>query len=118
MPLVVAGLTAASYGGDLFLVEPDGPCLECFSRAQADGRVADPPAGERSVETPIGCRHPAFAGAGFEATELAAQATRAAVRATRLSSYPETDSNWLVLNFRGEPHYQEGRLEPYSDCEH
>lgn len=118
VPFVAAGLTAASYGGDLFLLEPDGACLDCFLRAQGDGRVLEPPAGKRSVETPIGCRHPAFAGAGFEATELAAITARTAVRATGLSNYPKTDSNWVVLDFRAQPHYQEGRLEPGAGCTH
>jgi molybdopterin/thiamine biosynthesis adenylyltransferase len=118
VPLVVAGLTAGAHGGDLLLIEDDGPCLECFLDAQEEGRVPRPPRGEPGEETPIGCRDAAFTGAGFEATELAAIATRAAVRAIGLTQYPDTSSNWIVLNYRGEPHYQEGRLNLDADCEH
>jgi molybdopterin/thiamine biosynthesis adenylyltransferase len=118
VPFVVAGLTAASYGGDIFLLEPAGACLDCFLLAQGDGRLPQPPAGERSVETPIGCRHPAFAGAGFEATELAAITARMAIRASGRTNYAPSDSNWVVIDFRGQPHYQEGRLEPDADCSH
>jgi molybdopterin/thiamine biosynthesis adenylyltransferase len=112
--LIVAGLTAASYGADLFVIAADGPSLDRFLEAQADGLIDQPPEGEPSEVTPIGCRDPAFTGAGFEAAELAAITVRAAVRATALTEYPDSASNWIVLNFRGEPHYQEGQLEPDS----
>lgn len=116
VPVVVAGLTAASYGADVLTIRPDGPCFDCFPLAQDDGSMSRPPAGSRSAVTPIGCRHPAFVGAGFEATELAAIATRAAVRATGLTDYPSTTSNWVVLDFRGDPHYQEGKLDVHPEC--
>jgi molybdopterin/thiamine biosynthesis adenylyltransferase len=114
LPLIVAGLTAGSYGADLFVVAPDGPSIDAFLEAQAaeDGPIPPPAAGEVSEETPIGCRHPAFTGAGFEVTELAAIAARKAIQTTSLTGYPPSSSNWIVLNFRGDgPHYQEGRLE-------
>jgi hypothetical protein len=61
--------------------------------------------------TPIGCRDPAFTGAGVEATELAAITARMAIRATGLTDYPSASANWIVVSFRSDPHYQEGRLE-------
>lgn len=115
--LIVAGLTAGSYGADAFIVAPGGARLDCFPRAQADGRIPRPPEGERSAVTPIGCSHPAFAGAGFEATELAAVVARRALQATGATSYPVTDSSWIVLDFRGGPHFRQGRLEQGPDCE-
>jgi molybdopterin/thiamine biosynthesis adenylyltransferase len=112
LPLLVAGLTAASHGGDLFVILPDGPSFEKFLEAQRDGGpIPAPPAGEPSEVTPIGCRDPAFTGAGFEATELAAITARSAIRATGLTDYPTAGANWIVVSFRGDPHYQEGRLE-------
>lgn len=114
VPLIVAGLTAASHGADLFIITADGLSLDRFLEAQAGGLIDQPPEGEPSEITPIGCRDPAFTGAGFEAAELAAITVRAAVRATALTEYRENASNWIVLNFRGEPHYREGHLEPDS----
>jgi molybdopterin/thiamine biosynthesis adenylyltransferase len=118
VPLIVSGLAAAAHGADLFAVTPEGPCFDCFIEAQGDERIPRPPAGEPSEVTPIGCRDPAFTGAGFEATELAAITARAAVRTTGLTDYPVMTSNWVVLDFRGDPHYREGRLEQDADCGH
>ena len=112
VPLLVAGLTAASHGGDLFVVLPEGPSFEQFLDAQQEGGpIPSPPAGEPSEVTPIGCRDPAFTGAGFEATELAAIIARTAIRVTGLTDYPSASANWIVLRFRSDPHYQEGRHE-------
>lgn len=116
VPTIVSGLTAASYGADILLIRRDGPCFDCFTRAQDDKSLPTPRVGPRSAVTPIGCRHPAFAGAGFEATELAAVTARIAVRATALTQYPSSDANWVVLDFRGDPHYQEGHIEVHPDC--
>jgi hypothetical protein len=117
--LLVTGLTAGSFGADLFVIAPSGPCLDCFLAAEADeadATIVPPPAGERSAVTPIGCSHPAFSGAGFEATELAALVVRRAVQATGASDYPASDANWLVLDFRGGEHFRSGRLEVRCDC--
>lgn len=116
VPMIVSGLTAASYGADILLIQPDGPCFDCFTRAQDDNSMPSPPGGPRSAVTPIGCRHPAFAGAGFEVTELAAVTTRIAVRATAQTQYPPGDANWVVLNFRADPHYGDGRIDVHPDC--
>jgi molybdopterin/thiamine biosynthesis adenylyltransferase len=114
-PLVVAGLTAASYGGEIFVIG-DGACFECFVLAQEEGQVPKPPEGERSAVTPVGCRHPAFAGAGFEATELAAITARTAIRAAGVTQYPPLVANWILLNFRGDPHYQDGFAALHGGC--
>jgi molybdopterin/thiamine biosynthesis adenylyltransferase len=115
VPLVVVGLTAGSYGGEIFVVD-QGPCIDCFIQAQARGELPEPPAGPRSVVTPIGCRHPAFSGSGFEATELAAIATRTVIRATNATPYPPLDANWIILGFRGEEHYREGLIPIGATC--
>jgi len=114
-PLVILGLTAASYGGEILVVRA-GPCLDCFIAAEERGEIPQPPEGERSAVTPIGCRHPAFAGAGFEATELAAIAARTTVRATGATDYPALEANWIILDFRGAEHYREGRIDVQPDC--
>ncbi|HEY6322370.1 MAG TPA: ThiF family adenylyltransferase [Thermoanaerobaculia bacterium] len=115
--LIVAGLTAGSFGGDVFVVAPGAACLQCFLRAQQRQTIPKPPEGERSAVTPIGCRHPAFAGAGFEATELAAIVSRRTIQALETTSYPAAQNNWIVLDFRAAPHFREGQLAPDPDCE-
>jgi molybdopterin/thiamine biosynthesis adenylyltransferase len=115
--LIVAGLTAGGFGGDVFVVTPGAACLHCFRRAQQEGRIPNPPESERSAVTPIGCRHPAFTGAGFEATELAAIVSRRTIQALGTTSYPPAQNNWIVLDFRATPHFREGQLAPDPDCE-
>ncbi|MBV9818192.1 MAG: ThiF family adenylyltransferase [Solirubrobacterales bacterium] len=116
-PLVVAGLTAGSYGGVVRVAEPNGPCFDCLLLHQQDGAIAPvseaPPT---SLVTPRGCSHPAFAGAGFEATQLAAVAARAVVQTSHLSSYPAASYNWAVLNFRTAPGWRSGIAQRHPDC--
>lgn len=114
-PLIIAGLTTASYGGEIFVVA-NGLCFECFVGAQERGEIPEPPAGERSTVTPVGCRHPAFAGAGFEAAELAAITARTAVRCTGATTYPSPSANWIVLDFRGSDHYRQGKINIQQEC--
>jgi molybdopterin/thiamine biosynthesis adenylyltransferase len=114
--LVVAALTAGSYGGEVLIARARGACFDCFVYGQEDKTVPQPQAGPRHRVTPIGCRHPAFSGAGFDATELAALAARTAVRATGSVSYPPLDYDWLIVNFRGEPMYEKGALRVHPDC--
>lgn len=114
--LVVAGLTAGSFGGEIVVLRPDGPCFYCFALFQADGSIPKPNAGPRSNVTPIGCSHPAFSGAGFEATELAATAARVAVQATYLTRYPPLEYDWAVINFRGTPRWRSDTLEHHPSC--
>jgi molybdopterin/thiamine biosynthesis adenylyltransferase len=114
--LVVAGLTSGSFGGEVLVLRPDGPCFYCFALAQQDGTIPSPTAGPRSNVTPIGCSHPAFAGAGFDATELAAIAARTVIQATYLTTYPPLEHDWAVVNFRGEPRWQSGLLQQHPGC--
>ena len=115
-PLVLAALTAGSYGGEVAVFAPDGPCFLCFVLAQDAGAVPTPAEGPRSNVTPVGCSHPAFSGAGFDATALAALAARTAVCATGKSDYPTPDYNYVIVNFRGEHPWRQGKLERRPDC--
>jgi hypothetical protein len=116
-PLVIVGLTAGSYGGVLRIARPDGPCFDCFLLHESDGQIeAAKAAPETSLVTPVGCSHPAFAGAGFEATQLAATAARTVVQQMALSRYPPGDFNWAVTNFREAPRWRSGRAERHPEC--
>ena len=73
-------------------------------------------AGPRSNVTPVGCSHPAFSGAGFDATELAAITARVVVQATYLTPYPPLEYDWAIITFRGHPRWQSGKLERHPNC--
>ncbi len=116
-PMVVAGLTAGSFGGEVLVCEPGGPCFDCFAQAQGAGTIPEPPAAPAGPGvTPIGCSHPAFSGAGFDATALAARAARTVVQATGRSAYPPAGFNWAVVNFRHDPEVQTGTLARHPGC--
>jgi molybdopterin/thiamine biosynthesis adenylyltransferase len=116
VPLVVAGLTAGSYGGEVVHLRPDGPCFWCFVLGEADGSVPSPAEGPPSATTPVGCATPAFAGAGFDAAALAALAARTVVQATGRTDYPSPDVDYVVVNFRGEQPWRQGRLQRHAGC--
>jgi molybdopterin/thiamine biosynthesis adenylyltransferase len=115
-PLVVAGLTSSSYGAEILVAQPGGPCLDCFLTAQRQGLIPEPPAGVPSAVTPVGCRHPAFAGAGFEATEVGAVIARTVMRLSGKSAYPGLSFNWVVMSLRADPHYLDGTADRHPEC--
>jgi molybdopterin/thiamine biosynthesis adenylyltransferase len=118
VPLLSASLTRGSRGGDMVLLR-DGSCFECFLHAQESGAIPKPEQGEeRAPVVPVGCAHPAFSGAGFDAAELSSAVARTAVRATGLTAYPELDYDWAVVNFVGDPRWRQGRLERDPSCRH
>jgi molybdopterin/thiamine biosynthesis adenylyltransferase len=114
--LVVAGLTRGSHGGEVVLVRGEGACHQCFVYAQQDGLIPTPHSGPASKVVPVGCSHPAFSGAGFDATELAALATRTIIQASGTVGYPPPDYDWVVVNFRADPRVQHGSLEVHNAC--
>lgn len=116
VPLLVVGLTAGAYGGEVALFSPGGACPVCFELEQIDKNIPRPAEGPRSNVTPVGCSHPTFFGAGFDATELAAVATRLAISAIQATRYPKSPFDWVVLNFRREPRRIQGTLRAREDC--
>lgn len=119
--LVVAGLSTGSHGADVAVFPPDPhrACFDCLVLAQSGEApaIANPHAGGTALLTPRGCAHPAFTGAGFDATALAALAARVTVQATRKSDYPASRFDWVVTNFRGTDPWQSGWLDPHPDCQ-
>jgi molybdopterin/thiamine biosynthesis adenylyltransferase len=120
VPLVSVGLTPGANGGRVLTLRAPTPCFDCFLAGQDQELIPQPPAAPPSNFTPYGCSHPAASGAGFDATELVAVATRRVVQAADVTEYPGPGSDWIVLSFRdyatGE-HYQAGALTPHHDCE-
>lgn len=116
VPLVVVGLTAGNYGGEVACFRPGGACFWCFVLGQGDGSVPSPAEGLRSTTTPVGCATPAFTGAGFDASALAALAARTTVQATGRTGYPAPQADYVVVNFRGDDPWRQGRLARHSQC--
>jgi len=116
VPLLGVGLTAGAYGADVALFRPGGACPVCLELQQNDGRIPRPDKGPLSNVTPIGCSHPAFFGAGFDALEVAAVATRLAISATGATAYPAPPFDWVMLNYRREPRRIQGTLRAREDC--
>jgi molybdopterin/thiamine biosynthesis adenylyltransferase len=114
--LVLASLTAGSYGGEVCVFRTDGPCYYCFVLGQQHNSVPKPVEGPRSNTTPVGCSTPAFSGAGFDATALAALAARTAVRASGKCHYPALDYDYVVVNFRGDDPWRQGTLSTHPGC--
>lgn len=114
--LVLAALTSGSYGGEVAVFAPGRPCYYCFVLGQQDGSVPSPLEGPQSATTPVGCSTPAFSGAGFDATALAAVAARTVVRASRRSQYPELDYEYVIVGFRGEHPWRQGQLVTHPGC--
>ncbi len=115
-PLVLASLTAASYGAEVAVFQSGGPCYYCFVLGQEDGSVPKPLEGPRSHTTPVGCSTPAFSGAGFDATALAALAARTTVGASAKCAYPALEYDYVIVNFRGDDPWQQDRLEVHPGC--
>lgn len=88
----------------------------CLDLAQRDGEVPSPPEGPPGSVTPVGCSHPAATGAGFDITELAASTARAIVGISGACSYPATAWDWAILDFRGDPRWQTGKLSQHAEC--
>ncbi len=114
--LVLAALTAGSYGGEVAVFRPDGPCFWCFVLAQHDGLIPEPMSGPLSNVTPVGCSAPAFSGAGFDATALAALAARTVIRASGKCPYPPLEYNYAIVDFRGEETSSRGVLSVHPGC--
>lgn len=116
-PLVSVALTPGGYGGRVIALAGRSPCFDCFLAAQDTGELPRPEDGPISRETPYGCSHPAAACAGFDALELACQATRLAVQAAAVTEYPTKDADWVVVNLRNPPdRWKQGRLDPHRAC--
>ncbi|MCU1676708.1 MAG: Molybdopterin biosynthesis MoeB protein [Frankiales bacterium] len=115
--MVTVGLTAGSYGADVATLPANGPCFWCLQLGQADGTIIQPPHGPTARTTPTGCATPAFSGAGFDASALAALAARRVVQATAATSYPPAPSPLTVVDFRGEPAQQHVDVQIHPDCQ-
>jgi hypothetical protein len=118
VPLLSASLTRGSRGGDMVLLRAEY-CFDCFLLAQQAGEIPAPARGKESAPVvPVGCGAPAFSGSGFDSSELASAVARMAVQATERTAYPALDYDWAVVDFLGQPRWNQGTLSVDPQCGH
>jgi hypothetical protein len=123
--MVSTWLTEGFLGGEVVRIHPGRTmCWTCFATAQREGLLLSAQIGPPSQVAALGCSHPTTAGAGFDALEAAAVATRLTVQTLAPSGgYPECDWDHAVLNFRGAPQDSNAPrfavevLAPQENCE-
>ncbi len=124
-PMVSAGMTNGYWGADIIRIIPGSTCCYvCYAKRQREGGVLKPDEGAEPPVAAQGCMHPAIVGAGFDAAEVAAIATRLAVQ-TLLEGDGYPDSNWdhAALSFRRatedpeRPRFATESLSPSASCE-
>jgi hypothetical protein len=123
IPLVLAWLSDGSRAGEVArLVPGKTACGRCFSEHQTNREVLIGEADPDAAVFAQGCVHPTTSGAGFEASEVVANAARLAA-AMLADDYPDPGWDHAVLNFRRRPddpdHPRFGveELRPNDRCE-
>ena len=124
-PMVATWLTEGFWGAEIVRIRPgETICWSCFVEAQRDSDALTAESGPPSQVVAQGCSHPTTAGAGFDAVEAAALATRLVVQTLGPEGgYPDCEWDHAVLNFRRDPTDPEHRriatevLEGRDDCE-
>jgi hypothetical protein len=124
-PMVSAWLSDGFYGAEIVRICPgETMCWNCFAARHRQGRGLIAESGPPSQVVAKGCSHPTTAGAGFDAVEVAAIATRLAVQTLGPEGgYPDSSWDHAVLNFRRSPidtehpRFAAEQLEPREECE-
>ncbi len=124
VPMVSCWLTAGFYGAHVLRIVPgDTACMVCVARALSANELLEAERGPDDQVIAQGCSHPTVPGAGFDAAETAAIATRLAVQTLlREAEYP--DSLWdhaAISFFRAPsdpifPRFATEHLEPTEGC--
>jgi molybdopterin/thiamine biosynthesis adenylyltransferase len=122
-PFVSCWLTNGFLGGALMRIVPGRTgCFVCSATDLAEGRLAAPEAGSDEAVVAQACSHPTVSGAGFDASELVAMATRL-VAQTLGASPSDADWDYGAISFYrspiddSHPRLVVERLAPKDDCE-
>lgn len=122
VPLISCWLTHGSWAGEVVRLEQGRTmCMSCFQTAQEEKRAMrgdEAPEREGTVSAQ-GCSHPTTVGAGFDAGEVAAMASRLIVQTLlKKDSYPEPDWDHAVANFRSssDDRFATEVLSPNEKC--
>ena len=123
VPMISAWMTDGFYGGEVVRIGPGTMCWTCFATAHRGGEILRAEAGPGSEVVVQGCAHPTTIGAGFDALEIAANATRLAVQTLSPDGgYPDSDFDHLAASFRrgsGDdfPRLATESLPPREECQ-
>ena len=125
VPMVSSWMTDGFYGAEVTRIVPGRTgCWNCFATGHRLGEGLRAEAGPPSEVIVQGCSHPTTIGAGFDAAEVAAIATRLAVQTLApAGGYPDADWDHAALSFRRAPddaevpRFQAEALAPRDDCE-
>jgi molybdopterin/thiamine biosynthesis adenylyltransferase len=123
-PMISAWLSEGFYGAEIVRIHPGKTmCWGCFVNRHRKGAGLTAESGPPSQVVAQGCSHPTTAGAGFDALEAAAVATRLAIQTLGPEGgYPDSPWDHAVLNFRRSPtdtehpRFAVERLEPQKEC--
>lgn len=126
IPLVVASVTEGGWGGEVVRCIPQQTgCYECYLWEVSEGKHE---VSQQADAEPIftrGCGFPSFAGAGFDALSLAADACRLVVQTLGTDAaglYPDAAYDVLVRDNRGAvrqatwPAYRVASLAVHPSC--
>lgn len=125
-PLVIPTVTEGAWGGEVIRIVPGRTgCYDCYRFWDEDGQMPRPSqeVGAEPIYT-RGCGFPTFAGTGFDALSVAADAVRLCVQ-TLLGNgsgqYPDADYDVLVRDNRGAegssaPCYRVASLKKHPRC--
>lgn len=126
IPLLVASVTAGAWGGEIVRSIPGATgCYECYLWHVKDDTVPTPSQDPERVQVfTRGCGFPTFAGTGFDALVLAADAARLAAQTLLRGSqggYPDPPYDILIRHNRGAsgadcPRYETARLLVHPQC--
>lgn len=124
LPMISCWLTPGFLGGHVLRIIPvKTSCFICFAEDAERGERLRAEAGPETSVVVRGCSHPTTSGAGFDAGELAAIATRFICQ-TLLAGDGLADAPWdhAVVNFYRDatdpefPTFASERLLPRKDC--
>lgn len=125
VPMVSCWLTAGFYGSHVIRTIPgDTACMYCIACRFAREKLVQAEAGPDEQVVAHGCSHPTVPGAGFDAAETAAVATRLAVQTLLRNDggYADVDWDHAAISFRRSatdpdfPRFATERLEPTEEC--
>lgn len=122
--MISCWLTAGFYGAHVIRLVPRvTSCVRCTARAFSDCTIIAADEGPDDQVVAQGCSHPTVAGAGFDAAEAAAVATRLTVQTLlRGDGYPDAEWDHAAISFRRSPgdrvypRFAAERLTPTEGC--
>jgi hypothetical protein len=122
IPMVSCFLTNGFLAGEVLCLEQGKTmCVTCFQRNYGAKEVirGDAAPEDQAAVSAQGCSHPTVVGAGFDAAEVSAMASRLAAQVLlKADSYPRPAWDHAVVNFQksDQDHFLSEELTPTLGC--